>query len=424
MSTLVERFQKLLEINQSAIEYHVAATALLHTYLPAKIDTPAVHPATDSLQLVRKSELLGKYRPQLDQLDSPEETTQVFKTIYEFVYADLVAIRLLVAHLLSREDPDILALIIKYLYPPRFVEALKFLIDVPQWAYTEFDDKHLDVLNEVAYDIPHIDVKDTLDEIMDAAKKIYPKWALTQSRLFFLLLRKELTYDPMVNVQTELTYENTILQSILQNLGRDSPPTYEGDEAYMYEVMELMTFQLDIIPITTRLMRTSNELIKAKSEYGTAWHGWPPIKHQDYPQIWQFSNDEAKQAIQQTIDDGTQGLISRDVYARIVDILEKFGKIIRSFQPQIPRGDLVREMLNDELYFLDTLTMFQEASAELLYSASLQSDPLKFVSEDRDRFEVLDAHLKDLFFDLQHFEQRFELDKQLIQEMKKASSLG
>lgn len=418
MSTLVKRFQKLLEINQSAIEYHVEVTALLQSHLPQKIHTPAVRPATESLQLVRKSELLGKYRPQLEQLESPEETTQVFKTIYEFIYADLVAISLLVAHLLSTEDPDILAVVIKYLYPPRYVDALKFLIEVPQWAYVNVDAKDFDVLNEVAYDIPHIDVKETLDEILDISMKIYPKWALSQFRLFFLLIKKDLTYDPMINVQTELTYENTILQSILQNLGRKSPPTYEGDEAHMYEAMELMTFHLDIIPILARLMYTCNELIKAKSDYGAVWHDWSSVRHRDFPEIWTFCDGDVKRDIQRTVDEGALGLINNESYGQLVKTLEKFGQVMKGFHPEIPRGRLVPEMLSDELYFLDTLSLFMETSAVLLYSASLHDDPIKLVSEDRDKFEEIDARLKDLFFDLLHYEQKFELDKQLINEMR------
>lgn len=413
MASTVALLQQILVCHQQILQYYIDTNNLLEYYLPQALHLLVVRSAVDLSLFARKQALIAKYLPQLALLAHPKETTQVFRTIHEFVLPDLRAIDREATLRFSQVASDpVLLTIMAYLYPQLFLRVVEYFITGMKGVLRE-------LMTALAEDVPQGDaVKQQLCQAVDHYKQIYPEWAAAQLRLFALLLQKDLLYDPKVNVMVEGNYRNEILAQILHNEVLASPHLFSSRESDMVDLMEVLTFHLDLMLSVTSLVHRFSQLTEAKLKYGHTHLQLPAVKRWSWPELEKVCNHLLELVVSELIRNGSPGLVEPVLYDKVVQGLAMYAKELQNYAPPALPTRLPAEILfRDELYFIEVMERYVEATRKFVGLVA-GKQPRDFTGGVREEFDEFDTIVKDCFFDLLHFDQRFLRDEEVVRHMQ------
>lgn len=438
----------LMDAQLCVFEYFLQAVGYLGDDLPPLVghyvrlpDTPRI---PKHLELRERCNLIRKFTAQARLLDNYEYVVQIYATIYAFVKDSLTEMHDYVRALLDHYprcvpanqvtspiehlglappgppglfgspnesfcDTTFMAHFVSLFFPgTQFVDAIDML-----FKYSDLAGSLLEISYEEYETMMH-EVTDLYDELHAAVnigfcelnvgnyQDLYPRWAHDpmQYELFRALVVKELSFNPDVNEQFELNYENSILRRILNNEIDRSPHLFSDEECKVLDVMEIITFHLDLMFMVGYLLRQFCAIYSRKAGN---------LQMDNLVGLMLLVLDTMDtDIVNALVDGGTVGLSNLDNFHQTLKVLSDFRSTLVSFAytAHVPQGSL---FFKEEYHFVDVLRKYVDSLGLLLTLVEIDAkrNPTIIIDVKKDEFEELDSTVKDCFFDLTYFTERF-----------------
>ncbi|ODV79120.1 uncharacterized protein CANTADRAFT_21889 [Suhomyces tanzawaensis NRRL Y-17324] len=387
-------------------------------------------------ELAVRFNLVKKYRLQLAHLHTFDEAERVYTTLFEFISPSLAQLeRCFLQKLanfavepkndLSTENHTFLGYFVNYFFPgDQLTRVVQFVRDSPahlqlcrgnlQASRTMLDTRLPEVFGELSFEMDIFLIKYNLEQY----SLLYPHRNTDekQAAMFKLSILKELAFDPEINDEFEANYENSILRRILNNEMNSSPNTFDESQQKVLDLMEIVTFHLDSIPRVYDLVLQFIELLTLKKvplENKTTKAPMPNYCHH-YKNMLEKWVAECTTLTDRVVEQGTMGLSYTSTFFELGFRLQTFHLLLKDFLNFNIKTSYNRLFYKDELHFYDQIHSYCECFDKIVAIIKTHyTDPDQLRNSKFAEFETTDSLIKDAFFDLHHFHQRFQYERKI-----------
>lgn len=409
----------LMLLSHNILQYSKECFADLNDKISPLIDQDFVIqlPPTLMFSLEEKMSLLRKYIHEMPRLIEFSELKLFYSKIFDFVLPDYNTLTLIFSDLRSRSD-KLVSLIIDFLIPEKLLSYLDFLKD-KDWLYNTDVLAKLDTLRDHLDEVPCW--SSNYQILLTSVSNYKVIYKSTRSELFYISLAKELTYKPDINLNFEFNYKNSILQSIIDSESDQSPQSFDDYQCMVLDLLELLTFHIDSIPNIINLINSFHRIIVQKLKYSTKLNLTKFEYNVNIDSLNHLLNNVVYPYFKELIVAGTVGLSMDSRYHDIFKILNQFVNCIDGLNLSnvVYVTDINNIYYRDEMYFKEILKNYRISLDNFLKFLTSCNHSIKVIIKDeKEKFEELDGLIKDCFFDLNYFSQRFDSESKLIAELK------
>lgn len=447
----------IAELPQEAVLLVLQLLARAFAYCILAFSTLVDFPATSGSRaaLVRRDlegvlarwknrrELIHKYLERVEQLASLEEMMAVFENLWEFVHPQIVAM-LDELRLVESEPAGALAGVKRCLmgalfHDSNFLGVLQFLSDEKLGLLlASLTTATLDRFHAPDSFGVHTNTVVQINRAIESAGKLFrldealrPGGDPTTIKCFELSMAKELAFDPKLEPER---HENAILKCILKNELGDSPQSFDDEQCRILDFQQVFTFHCSSIHEVYRLSALSMALTVQKvRHYVGAGHS--PVREplrllDDLRSATLRSKTAYDTRIRRLVQQGTLGLSRWLVLFDTIGIVRDFLDSAHSY-PELHTSILA--VIRDDPRAIPDMSLFKEEDHFVkiyrqycallsrclsLISSAKPTQPLD-VNIDVGRLEELDSNIKDTYYTLVYFEQRFGYEARILEQLGK-----
>lgn len=403
-------FDVLMSVQEGIFEYFISSITFLDKELPNLMnDKVSFNSTTNIMELSKRLDLIRKFKEKIKYLDKFDQVFKIFQTIFNFIEGDL-------NHMLTTikdQDGDELTNVFFHSIFASFTQSLEFSLD-NSWIEIGDNEEKLNEMYEILDDL-NPDIAISLCKInISNYGQLYSQWKADpiHFELFTTSLKKELSFNPALNYNFDLEYDNSILRKIVNNELNTSPNSYNEEECKVLDVMEILTFHIDSCEMICLLISKFHNIV-IKKEKGKAIETNVPLDKNVLNELQVFLKDKIASSIRCLVDGGTMGLSKYTNLTKILDTLTEFNSILQKFTRI--SFNKVQFFFKEETHFVDVLDKYHD-SLELLLNLVLADScgaKNEVIDINKDEFEELDLTVKDCFFDLTYFNQRFRYEEKI-----------
>lgn len=249
-------------------------------------------------------------------------------------------------------------------------------------------------------------------------------------KCFELAMDKEIAFDPKDDPEL---LDNIILSKILKKEQGDSPNSFDDEQCRILDFHQLFTFHCSSVYVVYDLALKSMSLTIEKVKYYV-----PDTKHSVYTAIGVLENFrdmvfpswlEGEQVIGNLVLKGTIGLSQWDSVFMCIAFVQKFLQLLRLYAEihnktlhyllETPQSIPDLSLLKEEDHFVKVLEQYREQLGDLvlLITQTMQPKLPLDVNIDLAQLEELDMTIKDTYYTLAYFDQRFGYEFKIIETL-------
>lgn len=249
-------------------------------------------------------------------------------------------------------------------------------------------------------------------------------------KCFELAIDKEIAFDPKEDPKL---LANIILSRISKNEQGDSPNSFDDEQCRILDFQQLFTFHCSSVYIVYDLAVKSMTLTIEKVKYYV-----PNTRHPVYLQIGSLvqlrdrtfpSWLDGETLIEDLVLKGTIGLSQWDSVFMCISFVQKFTGLLRLYSGihnkalqdllKTPRSIPDLSLLKEEDHFVKVLEQYREQLCDLVLLITQTAHPKLplEVNIDLAQLEELDLTIKDTYYTLAYFDQRFGYEFEIMETM-------